>query len=477
MIMSSNIYRPVIYVRGYSRGQSTVEDTVNLPYYGFNLGSTKVRTGPDRTPELLIFESPLVRLLRDHDYKDHFVRVSGTRLDFINEPAPPKEMPLKSLVIFRYYDETSDEVGSGKRFKIEDLAGQLARIVEHVRKATGAGRVDLVAHSMGGLICRSLIQRKWGGGEARERIGRLFTFGTPHSGIEFQHVFRAGEVLRDFFGRYDADTFGPKRMREYLGFPKRHPRSRLKELGGRFPPWRVFCLIGTNAGDYDVAWGWSSRAAGSQSDGLVKIANAYVRGSSRSYIHRSHSGPYGIVNSEEGYQNLERFLFGDMRVRISLAGVEFDRRADAYADLKFVLLESEVALRGGAVHIHERREEHLSAENMTPAELEEKGETVHETFLMRNRRVEIPGGGAPPESRFLVRLRLIPKYTRSRLFRSDKIYAGDETLFETSVIVAVADAESGGSRRIKVWLDGRGEGEPHADEKSTAWKRRPNHTR
>jgi hypothetical protein len=31
-------------------------------------------------------------------------------------------------------------------------------------------------------------------------------------------------------------------------------------------------------------------------------------------VHRSHSGHYGIVNSEEGYQNLVRFLFGDVRV-------------------------------------------------------------------------------------------------------------------------------------------------------------------
>lgn len=31
-------------------------------------------------------------------------------------------------------------------------------------------------------------------------------------------------------------------------------------------------------------------------------------------MHRSHSGHYGIVNSEEGYQSLTRFLFGALRV-------------------------------------------------------------------------------------------------------------------------------------------------------------------
>ena len=56
----------------------------------------------------------------------------------------------------------------------------------------------------------------------------------------------------------------------------------------------------------------------------MRINNAVLSGfgkkdepprlSPRAYVHRSHSGYYGIVNSEEGYQNLTRFLFGDVRV-------------------------------------------------------------------------------------------------------------------------------------------------------------------
>jgi len=56
---------------------------------------------------------------------------------------------------------------------------------------------------------------------------------------------------------------------------------------------------------------------------LVRIENATTHGvgvdgkavsSPSAYVHRSHSGHYGIVNSEEGYQNLTRFLFGALRV-------------------------------------------------------------------------------------------------------------------------------------------------------------------
>ena len=71
----------------------------------------------------------------------------------------------------------------------------------------------------------------------------------------------------------------------------------------------MFCLIGTNAADYGLV----SKAVGPKSDGLVQIDNAYVRRANRSFVHRSHSGIYGEVNSEEGYQNLRRFLYGTRR--------------------------------------------------------------------------------------------------------------------------------------------------------------------
>ena len=57
---------------------------------------------------------------------------------------------------------------------------------------------------------------------------------------------------------------------------------------------------------------------GPKSDGLVQIDNAYVRGANRTFVHRSHSGRYGEVNSEEGYQNLRRFLFGTRKATVRL---------------------------------------------------------------------------------------------------------------------------------------------------------------
>lgn len=57
------------------------------------------------------------------------------------------------------------------------LVPQLNQRVEEVCAATGSKQVTLVAHSMGGLICRSYLAR-----HGAERVDRLFTLATPHAG-------------------------------------------------------------------------------------------------------------------------------------------------------------------------------------------------------------------------------------------------------------------------------------------------------
>lgn len=61
---------------------------------------------------------------------------------------------------------------------VETLAGRLARHVTRVRRRLGVGRVDLVGHSMGGLIIRYYVQMLDGFRE----VDRVVTIGTPHAG-------------------------------------------------------------------------------------------------------------------------------------------------------------------------------------------------------------------------------------------------------------------------------------------------------
>ena len=66
---------------------------------------------------------------------------------------------------------------------IGKLVPQLAQRIEEVCAATGADQVVLVAHSMGGLVCRSYLARHGGG-----RVERLITIASPHSGSELARI-------------------------------------------------------------------------------------------------------------------------------------------------------------------------------------------------------------------------------------------------------------------------------------------------
>ena len=104
---------------------------------------------------------------------------------------------------------------------------------------------------------------------------------------------------------------------------------------------------------------------GPGSDGLVAIENAFVKSGPRAYVHRSHSGPLGIVNSEAGYQKLRRFLFGDARfklfLRIGEIVNELPGLRDSTDELDYFLVEISVTIRGLPSYIHTRSAAHLSA--------------------------------------------------------------------------------------------------------------------
>lgn len=310
-------FYPIIYVRGYAGTQGEVEDTVATPFMGFNLGSTKIRQR--YTGEMLahVFESPLIRLMKDYQYVDAYHH---------GQFLPEGPIPSRSIWIFRYYDITSEELGEGERKEIEFHAEKLRDFLLHVRRAVlepsedpGRFRAYLVAHSMGGLVCRCYLQNRTIGGLdghtpaswQEKGVDKFFTYATPHSGIEFRRGLGWVEGLRDFLDPNNAGNFGPTRMREFLDLPSGEP---LNSLHGRYPQDRVFCLVGTDSRDYGAGGGLVRRGVGPLSDGLVQIKNASVLGAPRAFVHRSHSGHYGIVNSEEAYQNLTRFLLGDVRV-------------------------------------------------------------------------------------------------------------------------------------------------------------------
>ncbi|MFJ8431551.1 esterase/lipase family protein [Kitasatospora sp. NPDC094019] len=374
---------PIVYVRGYAGGTPGIEKAVTDPFYGFNEGSTHIRVGRQDSPVFYQFESPLLRLLTDEGY--HVLVEGGQDAYLANHP---DKVDCESVWIHRFYDRCSGTWGGEPQaFSLERAAEDLLRLIEELQ-ARGAPQVHLVAHSMGGLICRCLLQKvipeQRKGKRATDYVSKLFTYGTPHGGITFAVGFGIPEALRDTFDFNGADVFGPDRMYRYLtpdpdpdgppegwravDVPHDDGSGTAEDAAGGFPLDRIFCMIGTDSDDYDVAHGASASAVGPRSDGLVQIENAQVTGANRAFTHRSHSGRYGLVNSEEGYQNLRRFLFGDLRVRADLVDLEL---SDHDPDVTWQA-EVRLQVRGLPVLLHERTAPHwcpIQLSDPTPATL------------------------------------------------------------------------------------------------------------
>jgi hypothetical protein len=330
----SHPFYPIIYLRGFAASMNEIEVTTADPYMGFNLGSAMIRQDSEGKAHPFIFESPLLRLIKDHDYIDAF---QNGGIDYAD-----KRAPVRSVWIYRYYEGVSQSLGNNKRRSMEEFAIGLRAFIIQVREAICGDdlharkdfRVYLVAHSMGGLICRTYLQNtcrhgitdaemKAAGHTAKTLdaiarqplktlVDKVFTYGTPHNGIEL-----LGFNVPDFgsLDRLQVSNFEHKRMREYLRLTE---EQAVNDLHGTFPASRFFCLIGSNYRDYEAFFGLSKKGTGPSSDGLVMMENAYVKDAPRAVVFRSHSGTYGIVNSEAGYQNLRRFLFGDADVTVTL---------------------------------------------------------------------------------------------------------------------------------------------------------------
>ena len=342
---------PIIYVRGYAGPTSGIDMQVDDPFYGFNSGATHVRVGGDGNPTFYQFEGPMLRLMIDEQYQ---LLVHGDQHAFLLD-APPGSLPAATLWVYRFYDQAATtfvpqpHLGVVERvftalhrhvsadgFDIETAAAGLYDLIDLVlRKTKDADRVIVVAHSMGGLVARCMMQKicllpdKRDPDHSRDRqpakklISKFFTYGTPHGGISFD--VGALNWAEQAFGPAGSDIFAPAKMYGYL--TKDAHFGDLPANGSNwdpqlipedvFDPADIFCLIGTDPSDY----GLSRVVVGPKSDGLVRIEHAYVRGANRAYVYKSHSGTYGEVNSEEGYQNLRRFLFGRWKVQVSFDGL------------------------------------------------------------------------------------------------------------------------------------------------------------
>ncbi|MGW7061446.1 esterase/lipase family protein [Streptomyces sp. NPDC054904] len=101
-------------------------------------------------------------------------------------------------------------------------ARHLARRVEELCERGGQDRVDLVGHSLGGLVARYYVQRL--GGDARVRT--LVTLGTPHSGTRVAPFMDAHPLVRQM--RPESEVLAE------LGAPSPGCRTRMVAFWSEF---------------------------------------------------------------------------------------------------------------------------------------------------------------------------------------------------------------------------------------------------
>jgi pimeloyl-ACP methyl ester carboxylesterase len=454
---------PVIYVRGYAGPTAGIDTQVDDPFYGFNRGATHVRVGGDGDPMFYQFEGPMLRLMIDQHYQ---LLVQGDQHAYLVNAAAGS-VAKESIWVYRFYDQAATtfvppphenvverlfrsvhQRVTADGFDLETAAVGLYDLVELVLEKTGAPKVFIVAHSMGGLVARCMIQKVCLTQDARdpqnppknrrpatEIVAKLFTYGTPHGGIAFN--IGALNWAESAFGPAGSDIFAPEKMYGYLT-PGRHfgdtpgrgdswDPQRIPD--GVFSPDDVFCVVGTDPSDY----GLSRVVVGPKSDGLVMIEHAYVRGAHRAFVHKSHSGSYGEVNSEEGYQNLRRFLFGRWQVQINLDGLptypaDMDQRP---ADQQWAVWQADMrlAVRGLPVVLSEQQAAHwcpieINEELKRLADSADHPVPLVQTFLLDPAYLaKLAGGdaGGPPpahggRARYAITLRVYKLVERKGSF-------------------------------------------------------------
>ncbi len=485
-----SMLNPIIYVRGYAMTEAERDDAASDPFCGFNIGSTIFRATPDKTAraDKFVFESPVLRLVTDFGYR-HVYENGADIMD--SDWTPPRDkdgnpssgIPPQSIIVYRYYDDGSNVLGSGRSRDISEYALGLSDLILKVKLLVCAWkgpdgssvapdefRVYLVAHSMGGLVCRTFLQNpKFGSEQARRAVSKFFTFATPHNGIDL-----AGLNIPKWLSQNEVNTFSRENMAEYLAM-----KDIAEANGGRvdlvpedvLPADRIFTMVGTNRGDYEIGMGLVRAFVGHGSDGLVRVANATVWGVDRTtgrptrpaaaaYCYRAHSGKFGIVNSEEAYQNLSRFLFGDIRVDIwleitsvTLPAALLPQGPEVEALYQFEILASP---RGKRWYLTRRISEEDSpacrthTELTTPQQDRDRLIYMSSAFLMNRARVNIKN----PSLAYAMTLGVkVPDYQVERRFWADQHYEGGNLFRDTAIVEMVPPKEEGSEWSIKYgWM-------------------------
>ncbi len=201
-------------------------------------------------------------------------------------------------------------------------------------------------------------------------------------------------------------------------------------------------------------------------DGLVAMRNETVEGSPRAFVHRAHSGRFGILNAESGYQNLVRFLFGDVRVDgvLKVNGLtlppavyrKWEKNPDKRLRASYHF-ETVVRVRGARWDLHRRVAAEASAVFRKYEELQGADEALRHphlfsTFLSASGWAK--ANARRPYLGFSIELRIrVPEFVLDGAFLLDDHHEGSN-IFSDTILVDVAPPKGRAGRwRVRYGFD------------------------
>jgi pimeloyl-ACP methyl ester carboxylesterase len=353
--------QPMILIRGF--GGLNVDDEKKATYQGFNDGTVY----PQKRGENYIYEGFVLRFLKSSwQYQDatNVVGYYASNVGKVQPPIPDElkgldmgffidsklvidpamalhllrhvQDPDRTLWIFRYYDLNDRNMAA--------YGEALLRLIDFIRALSALKqpdkpppRVNIIAHSMGGLLVRQTIQQTCpdAGRKADEVINKVVTLGTPHQGIAFQVLKKwvgteAAEEIEHFNPDFQSNT---------------DQQTSFKNFGKYFPPERLLTVVGTNYKAYDVGPASLGNRFFSvegefgtnynRSDGLVKQAFAQIPGAPRTFVHKCHGGYDSLVTARESFEIATRFFFGNVKARLRMVEGKVLRGMDMFGKSEF----------------------------------------------------------------------------------------------------------------------------------------------
>lgn len=363
---------PLILIRGF--GGLDASEEKKSTYQGFNDGSVY----PQKQGENYIYEGLILRLMKSNwKYQDatNVVGYYGKEIQLQRDNLPSELLELEQLGFFsgskividpamalrlvQSDDDLSKTFWVFRYYDLDDRAFKkygeaLVRLIDFIRTLAKirtpsidpkVNKVNIIAHSMGGLIVREAIQCAYqssdrvGKATADKSINKIVTLGTPHQGISFQVLgqlrwlgLSAADELQRFDPEWQKDEDNDV---SYKHFAKHFPLERLLtvvgtnyrtyNIGASTVLNRLFSVPGEYGSNYN------------RSDGLVKQAYAQIPGAPRTFVNKCHGGFDSLITARESFEVATRFFFGDVRVRLCLVKAKIKSGRDIFGKSEFFL--------------------------------------------------------------------------------------------------------------------------------------------